>query len=132
MKAGSRRKQAMNEAEPVRVLGRGLRAQRGVHLPLRILREGAGKTQVEVAPSPTTQRCSARHAPSRGPGFRPDYTGKLRLSCVLSPRLIQLLLLVVPAAGRSCCWSFLPLRGRARARSLAPSACLSALHFKLL
>ena len=36
------------EPNPVRVLGRGLRAQRGVHLTLRALREGAGKTQVEV------------------------------------------------------------------------------------
>ena len=36
------------EEEPVRVLGRGLRAQRGVHLTLRTLREAAGKTQVEV------------------------------------------------------------------------------------
>lgn len=37
------------EAEHVRVLGRGLRAQRGVHLTLRVLREAAGKTQTEVA-----------------------------------------------------------------------------------
>lgn len=37
------------EREPVRVLGRGLRAQRGVSLTLRILREAAGKTQVDVA-----------------------------------------------------------------------------------
>lgn len=37
------------ETEPVRVLGRGLRAQRGVRLTLRTLREAAGKTQVEVA-----------------------------------------------------------------------------------
>lgn len=36
------------QEEPVRVLGRGLRAQRGVHLTLRTLREAAGKTQVEV------------------------------------------------------------------------------------
>jgi len=36
------------ESDPVRVLGRGLRAQRGVHLTLRALREGAGRTQVEV------------------------------------------------------------------------------------
>ena len=36
------------QEEPVRVLGRGLRAQRGVHLTLRILREAAGKTQVDV------------------------------------------------------------------------------------
>jgi len=38
-----------SEAEPVRVLGRGLRAQRGVHLTLRTLREATGKTQREVA-----------------------------------------------------------------------------------
>jgi transcriptional regulator with XRE-family HTH domain len=36
------------ESNPVRVLGRGLRAQRGVHLTLRALREAAGKTQIEV------------------------------------------------------------------------------------
>jgi len=38
-----------SEVEPVRVLGRGLRARRGVHLTLRTLREAAGKTQVDVA-----------------------------------------------------------------------------------
>ena len=37
------------EMEPVRVLGRGLRAQRGVHLTMRTLREAAGKTQVDIA-----------------------------------------------------------------------------------
>lgn len=37
--------------EPVRVLGRGLRAQRGVHLTLRTLRDAAGKTQMDVAES---------------------------------------------------------------------------------
>ena len=37
------------EQEPVRVLGRGLRAQRGVHLTLRALRDAVGKTQVEVS-----------------------------------------------------------------------------------
>jgi hypothetical protein len=37
------------QAEPVRVLGRGLRAQRGVHLTMRTLREAAGTTQAEVA-----------------------------------------------------------------------------------
>ena len=36
------------EEEPVRVLGRGLRAQRGVRLTLRTLREAAGKTQLDV------------------------------------------------------------------------------------
>lgn len=38
-----------DDAEPVRVLGRGLRAQRGVRMTLRLLRDAAGKTQVEVA-----------------------------------------------------------------------------------
>jgi hypothetical protein len=38
-----------SDAEPVRVLGRGLRAQRGVHVPLRTLREATGKTQADVA-----------------------------------------------------------------------------------
>jgi Helix-turn-helix domain len=37
-----------SETGPVRVLGRGLRAQRGVHLTLRTLREAAGKTQTDV------------------------------------------------------------------------------------
>lgn len=37
------------ENEPVRVLGRGLRAKRGVHLTLRSLRDGVGRTQTEVA-----------------------------------------------------------------------------------
>jgi transcriptional regulator with XRE-family HTH domain len=37
------------DVEPVRVLGRGLRAQRGIHLSLRALREAAGKTQGEVS-----------------------------------------------------------------------------------
>jgi hypothetical protein len=37
------------DAEPVRVLGRGLRAARSIHLSLRSLRDAAGKTQVDVA-----------------------------------------------------------------------------------
>jgi len=37
------------EVEPVRVLGRGLRAARGVHLTLRTLRDAVGKTQVDIA-----------------------------------------------------------------------------------
>ena len=45
----SARQKREPEAEPVRVLGRGLRAKRGVHLTLRTVREAAGKTQVEVA-----------------------------------------------------------------------------------
>lgn len=38
-----------SDREPVRVLGRGLRAERGVRLTIRTLREAAGKTQSEVA-----------------------------------------------------------------------------------
>lgn len=37
------------ESELKRVLGRGLRAERGVRLSIRTVREAAGKTQVEVA-----------------------------------------------------------------------------------
>src|SRR6478609_7017158 len=37
------------EVEPVRVLGRGLRASRGVHLTLRTLRDAVGKTQTDIA-----------------------------------------------------------------------------------
>jgi hypothetical protein len=37
--------------DPVRVLGRGLGAHRGVRLTLRGLREAAGKTQVDVRES---------------------------------------------------------------------------------
>jgi transcriptional regulator with XRE-family HTH domain len=37
------------EIEPVRVIGRGLRAARGVHLTLRSLRDAIGKTQVDIA-----------------------------------------------------------------------------------
>ena len=47
MSQATKREIEMQE-EPVRVLGRGLRAQRGVHLTLRTLREAAGKTQVDV------------------------------------------------------------------------------------
>ncbi len=42
------KRRSESETEPVRVLGRGLRAQSGVHLTLRTLREAAGKTQVDV------------------------------------------------------------------------------------
>ena len=37
------------ETEPVRVLGRGLGARRGVRLTLRTLRDAVGKTQLDVA-----------------------------------------------------------------------------------
>jgi hypothetical protein len=47
MSHATKRKIELQE-DPVRVLGRGLRAQRGVHLTLRTLREAAGKTQIDV------------------------------------------------------------------------------------
>jgi hypothetical protein len=37
------------DVEPVRVLGRGLRAARGVRLTLKTVREAVGKTQVAAA-----------------------------------------------------------------------------------
>jgi len=45
----SARRRAERDVEPVRVLGRGLRAARGVHLTLRALRDAVGKTQVDIA-----------------------------------------------------------------------------------
>lgn len=45
------KQRAERNVEPVRVLGRGLRAERGVHLTMRTLREATGKTQIEVAES---------------------------------------------------------------------------------
>lgn len=45
----ARKQRAGSETPVVRVLGRGLRAQRGVHLTLRSLREAAGMTQGEVS-----------------------------------------------------------------------------------
>lgn len=43
------KRQVESETEPMRILGRGLRAQRGVRLTMRTLREAVGKTQVDVA-----------------------------------------------------------------------------------
>jgi hypothetical protein len=54
------------EAEPVRVLGRGLRAQRGVHLTIRTLREAAGKTQAEVAEVSKIDQADISRLESRG------------------------------------------------------------------
>jgi uncharacterized DUF497 family protein len=45
----SAKRRTQPETEPVRVLGRGLHAARGVHLTLRTLREALGKTQVDLA-----------------------------------------------------------------------------------
>jgi len=45
------RRRVQEAPDPVRVLGRGLGAQRGVRLTLRGLREAAGKTQVDIRES---------------------------------------------------------------------------------
>src|SRR4051794_35335336 len=54
------------EAGPVRVLGRGLRAQRGVHLTLRAVREAAGKTQVEVREASHIDQADISRLEARG------------------------------------------------------------------
>lgn len=46
--AQASRKRVELEPAEVRVLGRGLRARRGVHLTLRTVREAVGKTQADV------------------------------------------------------------------------------------
>src|SRR5437764_15006001 len=55
----------VRETEPVRVLGRGLRAQRGVHLTMRTLREAAGKTQAEVADASKINQADVSRLESR-------------------------------------------------------------------
>ena len=49
MTSSAQRNTTKEQSESVRVLGRGVRARRGVRLTLRVLREAAGKTQVDVA-----------------------------------------------------------------------------------
>lgn len=60
------RRRAHSEVEPVRVLGRGLRAQRGVRLPLRTLREAMGKTQADVALASQINQADVSRLESRG------------------------------------------------------------------
>ncbi len=55
-----------SEAGPVRVLGRGLRAQRGVHLTLRAVREATGKTQVEVREASHIDQADISRLEARG------------------------------------------------------------------
>ncbi len=61
----SARKKREPEVEPVRVLGRGLRAHRGIHLTLRTLREATGKTQVEVAQASQIDQADVSRLESR-------------------------------------------------------------------
>ena len=46
MTSSAQRKPIAEPSEPVRILGRGLRARRGVQLSLRVVREAAGMTRV--------------------------------------------------------------------------------------
>src|SRR6266576_2146432 len=61
--AAQRRRET--EVESVRVLGRGLRAQRGVHLTMRTLREAAGKTQIDVAAAAQINQADVSRLESR-------------------------------------------------------------------
>jgi hypothetical protein len=53
------------EGEPVRVLGRGLRAQRGVRLTARAIREATGKTQNDVATASRMDQADVSRLESR-------------------------------------------------------------------
>jgi transcriptional regulator with XRE-family HTH domain len=61
--AAQRRSQS--EIASVRVLGRGLRAHRGVHLTMRTLREAAGKTQIDVAAASQINQADVSRLESR-------------------------------------------------------------------
>ena len=58
-------RRGQSEVESVRVLGRGLRAQRGVHLTMRTLREAAGKTQIDVAAAAQIDQADVSRLESR-------------------------------------------------------------------
>ena len=58
-------RRGQSDGESVRVLGRGLRAQRGVHLTMRTLREAAGKTQVDVAAASQINQADVSRLESR-------------------------------------------------------------------
>ena len=58
-------RRGQSEVESVRVLGRGLRAQRGVHLTMRTLREAAGKTQIDVAAASQIDQADVSRLESR-------------------------------------------------------------------
>jgi hypothetical protein len=65
------------EVEPVRVLGRGLRAARGVHLTLRTLRDAVGKTQVDIAKQSEIDQADISRLESR-PDFEDCQVATLR------------------------------------------------------
>jgi hypothetical protein len=65
------------EVEPVRVLGRGLRAARGVHLTLRTLRDAVGKTQIDIAKQSQIDQADISRLESR-PDFEDCQVATLR------------------------------------------------------
>jgi hypothetical protein len=65
MSQATKRKSEETES-PVRVLGRGLGAQRGVRLTLRGIREAAGKTQVEVKDASSIDQGDISRLETRG------------------------------------------------------------------
>jgi len=60
------RRKVAEQAEPVRVLGRGLRAARGVRMTARMVREASGKTQVAVAEEAGMDQADVSRLENRG------------------------------------------------------------------
>lgn len=66
MSQSAKKQRPRPEPEPVRVLGRGLRAARGVRLTLKTLREASGKTQIDVARRSQIDQGDVSRLESRG------------------------------------------------------------------
>lgn len=61
----STREHSPSDTVPMRLLGRGLRAQRGVHLTMRALREAAARTQLDVATASQMDQADVSRLESR-------------------------------------------------------------------
>lgn len=61
----SAREHSLSDTGPMRVLGRGLRAQRGVSLTMRALREAAARTQLDVAAASQMDQADVSRLESR-------------------------------------------------------------------
>ena len=59
------REHSLSDTEPIRLLGRGLRAQRGVRLTMRALREAAARTQLDVAAASQMDQADVSRLESR-------------------------------------------------------------------
>lgn len=64
--SGATRNSGESETEPVRVLGRGLRAKKGIRLTLRSIREAKGRTQAEVAAESGINQADVSRLEGRG------------------------------------------------------------------